>query len=110
MLARKPDWFRSDDSKIYESATSGTSPFNEWYEFDSRKDAIALIDRAFDSQSFVNRFTPGQGEYYDADDLLGVLNEQFGEDHDYDMVIDEADLSNLTPAGLGEMIEAESRL
>ena len=38
-----PKWFQSDESKIYESATMGSSPFNEWYEFDDRKDAIIAL-------------------------------------------------------------------
>ena len=104
-----PAWFKSDDSKIYASATSGSSPFNEWYEFDDRADAIKLINSAFDSQSFIDHFQAAQGEYYDAEELFSLLTKQFGEDHDFSEVIDDADLSSLTPAGIGEMVEAESR-
>lgn len=104
-----PAWFKSDDTKLYESATSGTSPFNEWYEFDDRADALGLINNAFDSQSFIDRFEYAQGEYYHSEDLHGLLIEQFGKDHDFSEVIDKADLTTLTPANLGEMIDAESR-
>lgn len=45
----KPSWFQSDASKIYESATSGTSPFNEWYEFEDRAEAIELFTKEIDS-------------------------------------------------------------
>jgi hypothetical protein len=38
--SNKPDWYRSDDTKLYHSATSGSSPFNEWYEFDDRAEAL----------------------------------------------------------------------
>ncbi len=104
-----PEWFRADDSKIYESATSGSSPFNEWYEFDDRADALELISKCFDSQSFVDRFQDAQGEFYESEELHGLLVEQFGQDHDFDEVVDLADLSGLLPSNLGEMIEAESR-
>ena len=65
-----PEWFKSDDSKIYHSATSGTSPSNEWYEFDDRDDALDLINKAFHSQSFIDRFTEWNGEYYYTDEII----------------------------------------
>ena len=52
--SNKPDWYRSDDTKLYYSATSGSSPFNEWYEFDDRSDALDLAAKSFDSQSVVD--------------------------------------------------------
>ena len=30
----QPEWYQSDDTKMYYSVTSGSSVFNEWYEFD----------------------------------------------------------------------------
>lgn len=105
----EPEWFGADDSKIYESATAGSSPFNQWYEFDNRAEAIDLISKVFDSQSFVDRFTYAQGEYYYSDQLFPLLAEQFGEDHDFSEVTENADLSSLSTADLSAMIEAESR-
>ena len=60
----KPDWYRSDDTKLYYSATSGSSPFNEWYEFDDRADALDLVAKSFDSQSVVDCFYFNEGELY----------------------------------------------
>ena len=62
--SNKPDWYRSDDTKLYYSATSGSSPFNEWYEFDDRSDALDLAAKSFDSQSVVDRFYFNEGELY----------------------------------------------
>jgi hypothetical protein len=62
--AYQPDWYRSDDAKIYYSATSGSSPFNEWYEFDDRSDALDLIGKAFNSQSFHDGFYFQNDELY----------------------------------------------
>lgn len=62
--SNKPDWYRSDDTKLYYSATSGSSPFNEWYEFDDRADALDLVAKSFDSQSVVDRFHFNEGELY----------------------------------------------
>ena len=60
----KPDWYRSDDTKLYYSATSGSSPFNEWYEFDDRSDALDLVAKSFDSQSVGDFFYFNEGELY----------------------------------------------
>lgn len=56
----KPDWYQSDDSKIYGCAVFGTSPFNEWYEFKDHEDALDLI-KVFNSVSCIDEFN---GEYY----------------------------------------------
>ena len=78
--AEQPDWYRSDDTKIYYSATSGSSPFNEWYEFDDRSDALDLIAKAFQSQSFVDCFYFSKDELYvhgtdeELADLQDVIN------------------------------------
>lgn len=62
--AYKPDWYESDDTKLYYSATSGSSPFNEWYEFDDRSNALDYIAKLFHSQSVVDRFYFNEGELY----------------------------------------------
>ena len=99
----KPDWFQSDESKLYESATSGSSPFNEWYEFDDRADAFDLIGKAFDSQSFLDRFTPHtDGEIYDFDQFTPESVET-ADDSDGYVLKDDA-----KPATLAEIIDAES--
>lgn len=62
--AHKPDWYESDDTKVYYSATSGSSPFNEWYEFNNRSEALDYIAKLFDSQSVLDRFYFNDGELY----------------------------------------------
>lgn len=101
--ATAPDWFQSDDSKIYASATSGSSPFNEWYEFDNRADALDHIAKAFDSQSFVDGFCWFGGEIYDYDQFTPESMET-ADDIDGYILKDGAEV-----ADLGEMVEAESR-
>ena len=90
----EPSWFNSDDSKMYASATFGTHPFNEWYEFDDRQDALDMIN-LFDSQRFVDTFTYYNGEYYLSEDILW----------DGDSI---QNIVNLRPAEIDEMIHAES--
>jgi hypothetical protein len=92
-----PEWFRSDDSKLYESAQSGSSPFNEWYEFDDREDALDLIAKTFSSQSFIDRFVWFDGDLYEIVQIDAEGSDDF-------KLIDGA-----VVAGLGEMVEAESR-
>ncbi len=105
----KPAFFNSNTECLYASATSGTSPFNEWYEFDSRQEAVEFIATTFTSQSFVDGFQCAQGEIWDAEELWKLLTAQFGDGFDFDEVIDEADLTSLEPASLQEMVWAESR-
>jgi len=100
---RRPEWYDSDESKIYESATSGSHFLNEWYEFDDRADAIAYIGRAFGSQSFTDEFTPhSDGEIYAYDQFTpeSVAN-AFAQD-EY-VLIEQAE-----PASIAEMVWAES--
>jgi hypothetical protein len=95
----KPDWYGSVDGAIYVSATSGSSPFNEWYAFRDRMSAIDFIRSTFHSQSFVDGFEFLDGEYYRTDDV-----EWASEDSDERRLKPGA-----TPAGIDEMIQAESR-
>ena len=101
--ATAPEWFQSDGSKIYASATSGSSPFNEWYEVDDRADALDLIGKAFDSQSFVDRFCWFGGEIYDYDQFTPESIEA-AEDVDGYVLKEEAEV-----ADLGDIVQAESR-
>jgi hypothetical protein len=101
--ASVPEWYGSDESKLYESATSGSSPSNEWYGFDDRADAIAYIGLAFGSQSFLDDFCPHtDGEIYAYDQFTpeSVAN-AFAQD-EYILV------EQSEPANLAEMIWAES--
>ena len=80
----------------------GSSTSNEWYEFDDRPDALDLIGKVFKSQSFVDRFTEYNGEFYERDQFTEESME-IAEDSD-DLVLKEG----AQVADLQEMIEAES--
>jgi hypothetical protein len=94
-----PSWFDSDDSKIYVSATSGSSPFNEYYEFEDRADALNLIAKTFSSQSFIDRFEWCDGEIYDCE-WVGYDDEE-----GFPFLLS----GEANPADLSEIVEAESR-
>lgn len=61
----KPDWYRSDDTKLYHAATSGSSPFNEWYEFDDRAEAV----ERFADEIKLEEFCWLGGEIFRTEDL-----------------------------------------
>ena len=98
----KPDFFNSDDSKLYYSATSGSSQFNEWYEFDDRADAIDFISENFKSQSFLSGHVTfddsGTVDYYDGGDCDWSDVDGCYVPH-----------SGAAPADIADMVAAESR-
>ncbi len=59
--ANKPAWYQSNDSKLYFAATSGSSPFNEWYEIRDHDQAVDYIDANFSSQSFIDNMVIYEG-------------------------------------------------
>ena len=100
--ATAPEWFQSDNLKLYASATSGSSPFNQWYEFDDRADAIDLISTTFD-QSFRDGFCWFDGEIYDFDQFTPE-SMQAADDPDGYVLKEGAEV-----ASLDEIVQAESR-
>jgi len=68
--ANKPAWYQSNDSKLYFAATSGSSPFNEWYEFDDEKDAIKFISIHHMSLSYLDNMIIHDGALYHLDDTI----------------------------------------
>jgi len=101
--AHKPSWYESDDSKIYHKVTSGSSPFNEWYEFDNRKDALDHVALCFYSDSFWQRFSFHNGEIYDDYQFTFESINSAASGDDWILKLD------AKPACIQEMIEAESR-
>lgn len=99
--ASEPKWFAKAKCRgaLTASATSGSSPFNEWYSFPNRHEALELIATTFDSQSFLDRFVwdDDQSEIYSIDDVT----------------IDEAGSVTVNagakPADIDEMAHADSR-
>ena len=97
----QPDWYKSDDTKIYYSVTSGSSVFNEWYEFDDRTDALRMIESTF-KPDVLSRYVWFDGEVYEFD--------QFTEESIADgFTCDDLALKEgATVADLQEIINAES--
>lgn len=54
--ANQPEWFNKNEDHFYHAVTSGTSPSNEWYEFESEEDALDFA-LTFESQSVIDHFT-----------------------------------------------------
>ena len=87
---------------ILESATMGSSPNNEWYAFRDRAAAVSHIRNTFERQAFVDEYTylDETSEYYRTDDLEATET-----DYEITYTVPEG----IEPAGLGEMIQCESR-
>lgn len=70
--ANEPDWFNENDDHFYHSVTSGSSPSNEWYEFQSEEDALNFA-LTFESQSVIDYFSrvtvDGKERWYHNDDV-----------------------------------------
>lgn len=92
--AAQPKWFQSKSGKEYYSATSGSHFHNEWYEFDSRQEALDYISTHFMSQTFLDQFILYEGEYYHISDV------NWRDDNPI--------VKNATPADINEMMWAES--
>lgn len=105
--ATAPDWWdlvkASRESEIIlESATMGSSAGNEWYAFRDRAAAVSYIRSSFERQAFVDNYTyiDEASEYYHTDELDAT-------ETDYEIVYTVPE--GIEPAGLGEMIQCESR-
>ena len=81
-----PEFF-DNSNPLHVNAIAGTSPYNEWYAFESHEDAIETIAN-FNSLSFFNEMTIFQGDLHFIEDLeldenynpTGVKNPQFKND------------------------------
>ena len=98
--ATRPEWWADNDSDTIRIAvTSGSSPFNEWYQFANRKEALDFIRETFNSQSYIDQFTwADDGELYHTDDVV------WSEDGESN-----APKTNAEPAALLCICSAESR-
>tara|TARA_Y100001963_G_scaffold131498_1_gene189003 strand:- start:5 stop:334 length:330 start_codon:yes stop_codon:yes gene_type:complete len=97
----QPAWFKEDDDHFYHSVTSGSSPFNEWYEFEREEDALDFA-LTFESQSVIDRYSrvtvDGKDRWYDNDDVIYVDDTE-----EYTVTPD------ATPASFADLAQAESR-
>ena len=106
--ATKPEWFGSQE--INASAESGSSPFNEWYGFNSnngrstRQSALETIRETFSSQTFTDNFISIGFEIYHVDDTREITGgRKTTEEPEFEPVHD------AIPATIAELIFAESR-
>ena len=71
--SNQPDWYLREPESFFCAVTSGSSPFNEWYEFESEDDALEFALR-FESQSVIDHFTratteDGRDRWFHNDDI-----------------------------------------
>ena len=103
-----PSWFDPAEP-LHVSATSGSSPFNEWYAFNSYEDAYHVI-AGFSSQSFIDDFVQvdDEQEFYHHDDVTSeeVFKRGFPVDG---YVTTHKPKEGASPACLQSLIDAESR-
>ena len=100
--ANQPSWFNENDDCFYHAVTSGSSPFNEWYEFEREEDALKFA-LTFESQSVIDHFTratteDGRDRWFHNDDVSS-----FDEMDGYTVKKD------ATPASFADLAQAESR-
>ncbi len=97
----QPAWFNENANHFYHAVTSGSSPFNEWYEFETEADALDFA-LTFESQSVVDHFcrvtVDGKDRWYDNDDVIYVDDTE-----EYTVTPD------ATPASFADLAQAESR-
>ena len=70
--SNQPDRFEENWDHFFYAVTSGTSPSNEWYEFESEEDALEFA-LTFESQSVIDHFSrvtvEGKERWYHNDDV-----------------------------------------
>ena len=103
--ASEPTWFNQNDDHYYHSVTSGSSPFNEWYEFATEDDALEFA-LTFESQSVVDHYcrvtVDGKERWYQISDVVHVC-------HDKQPLTPLLRNSSAIPASFADLAEAESR-
>ena len=99
--SNQPEWYNKQDDHFYNAVTSGSSPFNEWYEFASEKEALDFA-LTFESQSVIDHFTrvtvDGADRWFCNEDIAS-----FDELDGY--TVEEG----AKPASFGDLAQAESR-
>ena len=99
--SHQPEWFEENWDHFYHAVTSGTSPSNEWYEFESEEDALEFA-LSFESQSVIDHFTrattkDGRERWFHNEDVSS-----FDEVDGYTVKKD------ATPASFADLAQAES--
>lgn len=106
--ANQPDWFGEDEDHFYHAVTSGTSPSNEWYEFENYRAALEFA-LTFESQSVIDQFTRvtvGEKERWYHNDDVGIgSNPYASSDEEEGYAVQQGS----KPASFADLAQAESR-
>tara|TARA_R100001129_G_scaffold22811_1_gene14372 strand:+ start:1567 stop:1917 length:351 start_codon:yes stop_codon:yes gene_type:complete len=104
--SHQPEWFwgcvfNKSFGHFFHAVTSGSSPFNEWYEFEREEDALEFALR-FESQSVIDHFTrataeDGRERWFHNDDVSS-----------FDEVDGYTVKKGATPASFADLAQAES--
>ena len=100
----QPAWFNENEDHFYHSVTSGSSPFNEWYEFETEDDALGFA-LTFEGQSVIDHYcrvtVDGKDRWYELDDVT------FADPQSIDTYA--VPNEGATPASFADLSQAESR-
>ena len=101
--ANEPNWFNHHASHFYHRVTSGSSPSNEWYEFESEEDALDFA-LTFESQSVIDHFIratteDGRDRWFHDEDIEVMAD-------GWEPAVAKQDAE---PASFAELAQAESR-
>jgi len=105
--ANEPTWFKENEDHFYHSVTSGSSPFNEWYEFETEDDALGFA-LTFESQSVIDHYARVSSErlpdrWYELDDVEFLPSEVCS------VSLVAVPIEKATPASFADLAQAESR-
>tara|TARA_R100000664_G_C2692738_1_gene96175 strand:- start:151 stop:504 length:354 start_codon:yes stop_codon:yes gene_type:complete len=105
--SHQPEWFEENWDHFYHAVTSGTSPSNEWYEFESEEDALEFA-LTFESQSVIDQFsrvTVGEKERWYHNDEVGIgSNPYASSDEEEGYAVQQGS----KPASFADLAQAES--
>ena len=101
--SNQPDWFNRNPDHFFYAVYSGSSPFNEWYEFASEEEALDFA-LTFESQSVIDHFTratmeDGRDRWFHNDDIQVMAD-------GWEPAVAK---ENASPASFGDLAQAESR-
>ena len=99
--SNQPEWFWRELGSFFCAVTSGSSLFNEWYEFESEEDALEFA-LTFESQSVIDHFTratteDGRDRWFHNEDVSS-----------FDEVDGYTVKKGATPASFADLAQAES--
>lgn len=72
--ANAPSWYGFDKSNFeYYSVCMGSSPFNEWYSFENRKEAVEFFTMSENQRFIDNFYIKGDEIYWERDDKIAEI-------------------------------------